>query len=89
MNTNKNTSIKFNSLSFEEKGAMIFSKDCFVASVEYYGKTHGLYQIENFYVEVVYDEDPNEIISIEAFETKDKKLDKYSNTVSLDNLLYL
>lgn len=76
----------FNSLPFEDRGAIIFTRDCFVNSVKYYGNTVGLHQIEDFYVQVFYDSETNEILEIEAFETRDKALDKFAVSINLEEL---
>jgi hypothetical protein len=52
----------FNSLSLDEKADLVFQKDSYVDTREYYNQTINLYLIKEFYVEVWYLPNKNKIL---------------------------
>lgn len=54
----------FNSLSLDEKADIVFQKDSFVDTREYYNQTINLYLVKGFYVEVWYLPSENTISDI-------------------------
>ena len=68
----------FNNLDITLKGAITFGEDStFLGIRMYYGQKLVLYSYEDFFIEVYYDVETNEINKIEAFDKEDIRLDRY------------
>ena len=75
----------FNSLSLDKKADLVFQKDSFVDTREYYNQTINLYLVEGYYVEVWYLPTENRISDICLPSTA--QLSLYKSPVNLDSFL--
>lgn len=76
---------KFNSLTLAEKADIVFQKDSFIDTREYYNQSINLYLVHGFYVEVWYNSTENKIVAISLPETKELSL--YNSPINLSGLL--
>jgi hypothetical protein len=61
------TLYEFNALAETAKAEVTWSKGVFLAGREGVNYTAALYQIDSFYIEVIYNSDQNEIVKFRSF----------------------
>ena len=74
------TLYEFNSLTLEEKQAIVWDKGTFLDHYASKEERVNCYAIDKFFVEVVYDAEHNTITEVRSFKSGDS-LDKYSNLI--------
>lgn len=75
---------KFNSLTLAERAEVVFQKDSFVDTREYYNQIINLYLVHGFYVEVWYNSTENKIVDISL--PNPNQLNLYKSPINLSNL---
>lgn len=81
------TASEFNKLSPDEKGALLTEQSTFIDERIIYGKYKIIiYSLFNFYIEVYYHVQHNEVETIKAIESIDD-WESYMRSINLDSLL--
>lgn len=69
---------KFDTLTFQEKAQLVFFESGkFISSRDYYNQKLVLYDLGEFFADVWYESESNQIFKIEAIEPGDKRIDRY------------
>ena len=77
---------EFNLLHIDVQAAYLWDNGTFLTNIIEGGQRHNLYSLSNFYVEVEYGKEENEILEFRTFK-RGKRLEKYIDQVELDDLL--
>jgi hypothetical protein len=73
---------EFNVLSIGEKAVAVWSENRFLIAKTEGNEVHALYNVSNFFAEVIYNRDENKIVEIRAFKSN-MKLQGYLEGISL------
>lgn len=77
---------QYNALHLHQKAILVENNALFVDHHFTYGFLYTLFFYNHYFIEVTVESDTNNLVSIKAF-LKGRKLDKYLNDVSLNEIL--
>ncbi len=77
---------EYNLLSTDEKAQTLWDKGEFIVSRKSKTNSANLYSLSDFFVEVNYDNDKNEIVDLRSFKSH-KLLEPYLDYIDLEKLL--